>query len=111
MNSRYLEEARTELTHAQREREDQLRSKLQEATCHLQTQPHDTGLQEQQGILRGEVQDLEDWKMAGKRIRWILKGDMVSKEFFNEVQEKPESTTIVFLRNPAGEEIRDKTGL
>ena len=36
MNSRYLEEAMSELTQAQKERNDQLRGKLQETTRHLQ---------------------------------------------------------------------------
>jgi hypothetical protein len=41
----------------------------------------------------------------------MLKGDAVSKEFFQAVQEKSESATIASLKNPEEEETRNRRGL
>jgi hypothetical protein len=98
-----------------REREEHLRQQLQDSIAVLQEQPHDPVRQERHGGLTHQVQEFKERAVGGKRTRcrlcWMLKGDAVSKEFFQAVQEKSESATIASLKNPEEEETRNRRGL
>jgi hypothetical protein len=62
-----------------------------------------------------DCNNLKIKKIEGKkirvRVRWRLKGDMVSKEFFQAVKERSTSTTIMSLKNKDGIEVKDRAGL
>ena len=98
-----------------RKREEQLHQQLQDSIAVLQEQPHDPVRQERHGGLTHQVQEFIKKAIRGKhtrcRLRWMLKGDAVSKEFFQAVQEKSKSPTITSSKNPKGEEIRNRVGL
>jgi hypothetical protein len=79
---------------SRRAHDNQIWAQLQAAIHKLQCQLHDTGVQDRHGSLKSQVQELEDYKVAGKRLRncdrWMLKGNSFSKEFFSAVREQPE---------------------
>jgi hypothetical protein len=58
---------------------------------------------------------VEDRKVESKkirtRVRWKLKGDMVSKEFFRAVKEKSASIAITGLHNKDGVLVKERVGL
>jgi hypothetical protein len=88
---------------------------LEKATASLQEDPENQAFQQRHGDLRIKPQQVEDRKVEGKkirtRIRWKLKGDMVSKEFFKAIKEKSASTAITGLRNKDGVLVKDRAGL
>ena len=81
----------------------------------LQHSPDDPLIQRRQAELRQHLQTVETKLVAGKRvrarIRWKLKGDMVSSEFFKAVREKASVTAITSLRDSNGVLVFDSTGL
>jgi hypothetical protein len=97
-----------------KEHEVLVRQQLHAVAEALQRDPTEAALQDQHGSLLHQVKEVEEMAVKGKRvrskIRWMLKGDSVMKEFFKAVQEKLESATIASLRSPDGEEIYDRRG-
>jgi hypothetical protein len=92
-----------------------VRDQLEKATASLQEDPENQAFQQQHKDLRIKLQQVEDRKVEGKKIRthvrWKLKGNMVSKEFFRAVKEKFASTAITSLRNKDGVLVKDRAGL
>jgi hypothetical protein len=84
-----------------RAREVQMRQQLHEAKAKLHEFRHNPCCQDRHGGLTQQVQVLEEKAVVGKKvcsqIGWMLKGDPVSKEFFQAIQKRPESATIALL--------------
>jgi hypothetical protein len=95
--------------------EVQFRNQLTTASELLDTDPHDPDTQELYGRLAILVQELEARKLAGKRIRsrirWKWRGDLISKEFFQAVRERPQSANITSLKDQQGQAIQDRLGI
>jgi hypothetical protein len=93
----------------------QLRTQLEQATSKLEIQPDCALRQERHSSLRSSLQQFETRKLEGIRlrskIRWNMKGDRVTKEFFRGVKEKAASSTITSLRGLDGARITDQAGL
>ena len=72
----------------------------------LDTTPQDHNAQEVQGCLSHLIKEIEDRKINGKRIwsrvQWKWQGDLISKEFFQAVRERPQLATITSLKDEAG---------
>jgi len=89
-----------------RAEEDGARKDLSKATIALQANLDDHLVQNSYGATRLYLQDVETRKVVGQRIRvrirWKLRGDMVSAEFFKAIREKPASSAITSLRNSLG---------
>jgi len=95
--------------------EEDARKQLSSTSVALQANPNDPLVQDSHGKVRFHLQEIETRKVAGRRIRarirWKLRGDLVSSEFFKALREKPASSAITCLRNSQGEEVKDQDGL
>lgn len=91
------------------------RSNFSSASIDLQTHLEDPELQAKHGSTRLHLQDVESKKVVGQRIksqiRWKIRGDLVSAEFFKATREKPASSAITGLRNTQGQLIEEPNGL
>lgn len=93
------------------------------AACHsfeatslqLNLSPGDLQLQQQYGLMRQTLQNIESCKVEGQclrsRIRWKFKDDMISAEFFKAVREKSTATAITSITDSSGTMVTNSSGI
>jgi hypothetical protein len=90
-------------------------TQLAQATSELDKQLEDPAAQQRQGENHQQLQMFETKKVAGRRLRarlrWNLRGDRVTKEFFRGVWEKSAYSIITQLRAADGRVVSDQEGL
>ena len=90
-------------------------SQLDQATIAINSDLNSAILYERHASIRAKFQSFESRKVAGLRIRsqirWNLKGDRVTKEFFRGIREKATSVAITRLQAPDGTIVTEQAGL
>lgn len=78
----------------------------------LQSDPQNVAAQLQLAQRQGQLLSFKSRKAEGRqlraRLRWRMKGDSMTKEFFRAVQEKPTRSLITELRSPNGASIKQQ---
>jgi hypothetical protein len=100
---------------ASRADEDTLKAELEAATSFLQDHGDDAEAQARQGEARTCLEQFQARRIASRkirnRLRWKLKGDLVSLKFFLATKELSQTATITFLKNEAGVKVSECRGL
>jgi hypothetical protein len=89
--------------------EDTLKQELEAATFFFQQHEVEHAAQTRRGEACTSLEQFQARRIAGRkarsRLRWKLKGDMISREFFLATKERPQTATIGSLRNKEGEKV------
>ena len=97
------------------EDEKALMEELEVATSKVQVNVGDLTAQQHQGAACEHLDKFQARSIAGRkvhsRIRWKLKRDLVSKEFFVIVKDRPKFATIASFMDKLGQRVTDHASM